>query len=90
MGKYLRIGKRAFGPFVPRDLTKLTPQQYQDVVKFYASLPLKELRRRQDINKHYMKIAYEQKNDELLANQRVIEQQLFEAIDLREFGGKGE
>ena len=46
------------GGDLPRDLTKLTEGQTRDLIRFFGKMPLKELRRRQDIVSAQQDTAY--------------------------------
>jgi len=71
---------------LPQDLTKLTKKQQKDVIAFFVTLPLKELRKRQDIVKKQQKDAYKQKNDLAMKNLQVKDNMLMNSIDKKEFG----
>lgn len=70
---------------IPKDLTKMSEKQFDASVKKLSKLPLKELRRRQDLNEKQTKIAYDAKNDSALKNLKVREELYLEAIMEKEF-----
>lgn len=73
---------------LPQDLTALTPEQYQRIVDWLITLPLKELRRRQDLVAEQQRMAYQQRNDRALANMHVMGDYLADAVGKKEFGDK--
>ncbi len=84
----IRTGKRtdAFRD-LPKDPTKMTPRQREEVISFLAAKPLKELRKRQDIVDSQIALAHRQRNTAALNNLREMYQHLVEAIDRKVFGG---
>jgi hypothetical protein len=78
---------------LPRDLTQRTPAQRAACIEFFMSLPLKELRNRQDLVKQQQEMAYNRymagrdvKNMELaMSNLSEMSNDLFEAIDRQQF-----
>lgn len=74
------------GPNIPREPRDYTAQDQQQVIDFFAAMSLKELRRRQDLTQQQIGTAFEQRNDDALANLRMLEALLAAAVDQREFG----
>lgn len=70
----------------PRNLTQLTQEQYEDVVRIYSRLPMDDIRNRQNWNHAIIESAYEHRNWVAWRNQKVVEQQLIDAIFLKEYG----
>lgn len=70
---------------IPQDLTTLTSEQTEYCVAHLAALPLRELRKRQDIVRGQQAEAFRQKNDRAMANLRVREDHLIHAIDRKCF-----
>jgi len=67
----------------------MTKKQYRDSVNYLAeNKTLSQLRRDQDLVNKQITTAFEQRNDKAMANLRVREQALMEAIDKKEFGPK--
>lgn len=73
---------------LPKDLTKLTKRQRTETINKLSEMPLKELRRRQDLNEAQTKIAFDKKNEIGLRNLQIDNDLLAAAIDKREFGPK--
>lgn len=61
---------------LPRDLTKLTAQQVEWCVAFHAAMPLREIRRRQELVERQIGLAWRQGNDFAPVNLRVKEELL--------------
>jgi hypothetical protein len=85
----------------PKELEQRTPQEREEHIKFFMSLPMKELRRRQDLISAQQKIAYENyviamhsRPNEIAKWERVgrnldqMWQDIFEAIDRKSFPKK--
>lgn len=72
---------------LPQDLAQMTPEQYQRVVDYLVTKPLKELRRRQDLVAQQQEMAFQQHNDRALENLHVMQDYLADAVDKKEFGG---
>lgn len=84
-----RRRRRRNGGGAPEDLTTMTKKQYRDSVNYLAeNKTLSQLRRDQDLVNKQITTAFEQRNDKAMANLRVREQALMEAIDKKEFGPK--
>lgn len=56
---------------LPDDLRQLTPEQTESLLRFYASLPVAELRRRREALRDPLWIAWLRKNEAALANLQV-------------------
>ncbi|MGH7137034.1 MAG: hypothetical protein ACREHD_14940 [Pirellulales bacterium] len=59
---------------LPHDLTKLTAEQAEWCVAYHAALPLREIRRRQELTDRQIGMAWQQRNDFALNNRRVREE----------------
>lgn len=77
---------------LPRDLSQRTPAQREACIEFFMSLPLKELRKKQDVVKKQQSLAYHHyiattDPDPAIAitNLSEMENDLFEAIDRQQF-----
>ena len=66
---------------LPHDLTKLTAEQVEWCVAYHAALPLREIRRRQELADQQIGMAWRQRNDFALANLRVREEILRRAAE---------
>ena len=73
------------GPELPRDLTTMTPEQREAVIEFFRAMPLRELRRRQDISFVQGKAAWEQGRLLVSGNEEINYRLLTEAIIRKEF-----
>ena len=71
---------------LPQDLTTMTPAQTERVVEMFSKMPLRELRRRQDLTHKQMELAFELRNDEVLANLQVRAEHLRLAVQRKVFG----
>jgi len=69
-----------------RDLTKLTDSKREEVIDYLVSLPLKELRKRQDLVRSQQERAYKSNNERALNNLEVMDDLLMLAVDKKEFG----
>ena len=74
------------GPVLPHDLTEMTAIQQAAVVDYFVGLPLKELRKRQDITRLQIPSAFAHRNDLALGNLQITENLLAHAIDVKTFG----
>ena len=82
----------SFNP--PQDLRQLTPEQNEEIVKWFMSLPLKELRQRQALCVEQQKLAWNQLQNhgtnssaEMgMANLDITWGQLWRAISRKVFG----
>jgi len=81
-----RISKLLCLEHLPKDLTKLTPEQTEHVVEYFSKMPLHELRRRQNLTQKQMELAFELRNDEVLANLQVRAEHLRLAVQKKVFG----
>jgi hypothetical protein len=70
---------------LPQDLSRLSRSQTGEVISYLESLPLKELRKRQDL----VRVQALRANEATLRNLRIMDQHLHAAIDKKEFGGRG-
>lgn len=64
----------------------LTKKQINDWIDYLSKKPLKELRKRQDLIRGQIKIAFDTKNDTALETLGFIENLLTSAVDKKEFG----
>lgn len=71
---------------LPRDLAKLTAEQRERIVRFYARLSMRELRRRQDLTRTQIAEAARLKAEDALLNLQTTDQLLAEAVDRSTFG----
>jgi hypothetical protein len=74
-------------PNCPKDLTRLTARQHQEMIQGLSKRPLNELRRRQDLIVKQQQVANERGNTEALQNLAVMESHVTEAIMQKEFKG---
>lgn len=70
---------------LPEDLTQMTTEQTQQVVEQLSRLPLRELRRRQDLTQQQSALAFELRNDDVLRNLQVRAEHLRMAVDRKCF-----
>lgn len=70
----------------PKDLTQLTTEQTEQAVEQLSKLPLRDLRRRQELTKKQMALAFEMRHDESLRNFQVRFEHLRMAVDRQCFG----
>lgn len=61
-------------------------QDYENDLKFFSSLSLKELRKRQNLNEIQIGKAYSMKKMDTLDKLNVIDRLLLAAVDIKEFG----
>jgi len=78
------IWKYDFSDF-PENLSKMTDDQREMLERFYATMSLVELRRRQRINEGQREVAFASHNDEALESLYAMENILSEAIRRSEF-----
>jgi hypothetical protein len=76
------------GKNIPQDLRKIDEQDIIDLITYFSSLPLKELRRRQNINEQQQERAYEKKLDKAIINCEINFELLRCSVDYKEFGKK--
>jgi len=74
------------GPVLPKNLNEMTAGQQAAVIDYFVRLPLKELRKRQDITRLQIPSVFAQRNDLALGNLQVMENLLTHAIDVKVFG----
>lgn len=84
-GKWVPVKKEKKGS-LPNDLRTLTVDDVANFIKRHAAMPLKTLRRNQDIVKEQEKVAYEKRNTEELEKLDVMEWIYQAAVDVKEFG----
>ncbi len=77
--------------FDTNQLSTIHPRDYTDedqlaVVKWLQELPLKELRRRQDLNDQQIERAYKQRNDDAMMDLQMTRDLYMLAIDRQVFG----
>jgi hypothetical protein len=70
---------------LPKDLNFLTPGEIQRSVDYLSTLPLTELRKRQNLNVQQINLAFDQRNDAALINLQIMANHLLMAVDKKEF-----
>ena len=75
------------GELLPKDLTKLSPEQRQKVVDFQSTWPLARLRKFQEAVQLQIGIAFRAGQMKELASLHVSDDLCMLAIHKREFGG---
>lgn len=70
---------------MPSDLSKLTPEQTEALIEQLSKMPLHELRRRQELTKKRMALAFELRNDESLRKFQMDFEHLRMAVDRKCF-----
>lgn len=76
------------GPALPRFMQNATPAQREAVIKWYTTLPLSNLRRRQDVTYQQIEMAYKQRLDRELSHMQMVSKLLAEAVDRKSFPSK--
>ena len=65
-----------------------TKESQEKVLKFYKTLKISDLRKRQSLCREQIELAFKQKNDDAVENLGVMDAILTEAIIFVEFGEK--
>lgn len=81
----LHRGRRP-APVIEHRPSELTPAERDATIEWYSSLPLAELRRRQDLADQQIRMAYEQQNTRALQDLQATRNQLDAAVGAK-FGG---
>lgn len=67
-------------PNIMHPPAEMTDAEIEACVEWFSTLPLKELRHRQDLVNQQLKMAFDQKNERALRNLRAMETQLADGV----------
>ncbi len=82
---FVRYVTKLMSERLPHDLSKMTPVQHELCVAHLERLPERELRRRQDLTTKQIGMAFDQRNEAMLASLHVRNEHLRLAVDRKEF-----
>jgi predicted DNA binding CopG/RHH family protein len=81
-------GIKSSTPILPHDVTKLTHADTVTFINICKKLPLKKLRRNQELVEKQKEMAYKKKDDSVMARLDVMADIYTAAVDMKEFPGE--